>query len=112
MLHIPDEKVPLSTDESGVIYVAGTRVTLDCVVEMFEDNSSPEEIVEQYDVLELADVYAVITYLLRNPEEVKAYLSRSDAAELERQRAIDEKFPSTLRSKLLSANRERNAGES
>ena len=111
MLRIRDEKVPLKADESGVVRVGGTRVTLDCVVEMFEDNSSPEEIVEQYDVLQLADVYAVITYLLRNPDEVKAYVSRHSAASEERHRAIDEQFPPTLRAKLLRANRERKAGE-
>ena len=98
-------------DESGASYIAGTRVTLDCVVEMFEDGASPEEIVEQYDVLQLADVYAVITYLLRNQDEVNAYLSRQGAGGEQGQRAINENFPQTLRSKLLRAKREREAGE-
>ena len=111
MLQVPDEKVPLSTDPSGAIYIAGTRVPLECVVEMFEDNSSPEEIVEQYDVLNLADVYAVITYLLRNPNEVSAYLSRQSEGREVRHQAIDERFPPTLRSRLLKASREREAGE-
>jgi uncharacterized protein (DUF433 family) len=107
VLQIRDEKVPLSTDRSGVSYVAGTRVTFDCVVEMFEDGASPEEIVEQYDALQLADVYAVITYLLRNRDEVSAYLSRQGAGSEARRQAIDKEFPQTLRAKLLTARRAR-----
>ena len=111
MLQIHDEKIPLSTDEWGIIRIAGTRVTLDCVAEMFQDCASPEEIVEQYDALQLDDVYAVITYLLRNRDEVKAYLSRRGAGGGQMRQAIDEEFPSALRSKLLKVKREREAIE-
>jgi uncharacterized protein (DUF433 family) len=110
VLQIRDEKVPLSTDQSGVSYVAGTRVTLDCVVEMFDDGASPEEIVEQYDVLQLADVYAVITYLLRNGDQVAAYLSRQGTVSEARRQTIDNEFPQTLRAKLLKARRNRKSG--
>ena len=105
MLRIPDERVPLTADPSGVIYVAGTRVTLECIVELFEDNASPEEIVEQYDVLQLADVYAVITYMLRHRDEVSAYLAGRRAGSEERWQAWDKRFPPTLRSKLMAGRR-------
>ncbi len=63
---MPMEKqpIPLETDEHGVARVAGTRVTLDVLVEAFADGATPEEIVLQYPVLPLADVYAVIGYYL------------------------------------------------
>ena len=111
MLQIHDEKIPLSPDDDGMIRIAGTRVTLDCIAEMFEDCASPEEIVEQYDALQLDDVYAVITYLLRNRDEVNAYLSRRGAGGGQVRQTIDEEFPPTLRSKLLKAKQEREAIE-
>jgi hypothetical protein len=78
---------------------------------MFEDGASPEEIVEQYGTLQLDDVYAVITYLPRNRDEVNAYLSRRGAGGGQMRQAIDEEFPAMLRSKLLKAKREREAIE-
>lgn len=110
MVQIHDEKVPLSTGDDGIIYIAGTRVSLDCLVEMFEEGASPEEIVEQYDALLLADVYAVITYLLRNPDEVNAYLSRPDIVAAKTRQVIAEQFPRSLRSKLLKAQRTPESG--
>jgi len=120
MLQIHDEKVPLSTDESGMIYVARTRVTLECVAEMFEEGASPEEITQEYDALRLDDVYAVITYLLRNREAVDAYLVRHGISHervgherpaQSRSRIIEERFPPTLRSKLLQAKRNKEISE-
>ena len=108
---IQDEKVPLTADESGAIHVAGTRVTLDCVAEMFADGASPEEIVEQYDVLQLADIYAVITYMLRHQDEVNTYLARPDQVGEERRTTIDGHFPTALRTKLIKAGRQRNLRE-
>ena len=106
MLEIHDEKIPLSTAECGIIHIAGTRVTLDCVAEMFEDGASPEEIAQEYDALQLDDVYAVLTYLLRNRDEVNAYLSDRGVGREQICRTIDEEFPKTLRSKLMNAKRD------
>ena len=111
MLTIHDEKIPLSTDAYGIIRIAGTRVTLECVAEMFEDGASPEEIAQEYDALQLSDVYAVITYLLRNRDVVKAYLSRRSEDRDQPLQVIEEEFPQTLRSKLLRAKRDSEANE-
>jgi hypothetical protein len=51
-------------------------VTLDTLVTAYEQGASPEEIVSRYTTLELADVYAIITYYLRHREEVEEYLAR------------------------------------
>jgi uncharacterized protein (DUF433 family) len=66
--------VPLETDADGVIRVGGTRVRLDTVIFAYNEGATPEEIVEQYSSLKLADVYAVISYYLQNYDEVEAYL--------------------------------------
>lgn len=70
------ELIPLATGDDGVIRVDGTRVTLDTVVTAFNTGATAEEIVQDYDVLDLADVYAVIAYYLRHRGEVGEYLER------------------------------------
>lgn len=73
------EPVPLRVDSDGVIRVGGTRVTLDTVVAAFEAGATPEQIAQDYPV-GLADLYAVITYYLRHPEEIREYRERRSAA--------------------------------
>jgi uncharacterized protein (DUF433 family) len=73
------ETVPLSFGADDVIRVAGTRVPLDTVVEAFEAGATAEEISSDYPVLQLGDVYAVLTYYLRHRAEVEAYLERRRA---------------------------------
>ena len=86
-------------------------MTLDCVVEMFEHGASPEEIAEEYDSLELADIYAVLTYYLRHREEVTRYLADQGAHSEEASKPFDAAFPNRLKEKLLRArNRRENRG--
>ncbi|HTE66071.1 MAG TPA: DUF433 domain-containing protein [Candidatus Binatia bacterium] len=68
------EPVLLATDADGVVRVAGSRVTLDTLVASFHTGDSPEEIHEQFPTLDLADIYAVLTYYLRHTGEVEGYL--------------------------------------
>ena len=70
--------VPLREDDHGAIRVGNTRVLLDLVIQEFREGATPEEIVESYDALELADVYAVISYYLRHPDAIHAYLNRRE----------------------------------
>ena len=42
----------------------------------FHEGASAEGIVENYESLNLADVYSVISYYLRNPEPIDEYLRR------------------------------------
>jgi uncharacterized protein (DUF433 family) len=74
VLSVTSEPVPLTTDKDDVIRVGDTRVALDRVIYSFLAGATPEQIVQQYDTLELADVYAVIAYYLRHREEVELYL--------------------------------------
>ena len=72
------DPVPLRVDEHGAIRVGTSRVTLDVIVAEHRRGASPERIAEEYDTLELADVYAVIAYFLRHGDEVKTYLERRE----------------------------------
>ena len=78
-LRIEAELVPLDLDPDGVVRVRGSRVTLDTVVSAFRLGATPEEILQQYPSLQLADVYAVIAYYLRRQADVEAYLGRRRA---------------------------------
>ena len=77
-LALAKEHIPLRTDASGVIRIAGTRVPLETVTDSFNAGASPEEIVLSYPSLQLADVYAVITYYLRNRAEVDSYVAKQE----------------------------------
>jgi uncharacterized protein (DUF433 family) len=73
-LPMTDTAPPVSTDPDRVIRVAGTRVTLDTVVEAFEEGFTPEEIQQQYSSLGLGDVYGAIAYYLNHRGGVTAYM--------------------------------------
>ncbi len=113
-LIIEADLVPLVVDADGTERVGGTHVTLDTIVDTFENGASAEEIVNRYTSLRLADVYSVIGYYLRHKDEIKAYLQqREEEAEQIRQK-IEDRWPSTgLRERLLArlADRAQPAGE-
>jgi hypothetical protein len=69
---------PLRLDEGSIVRVGQSRVSLDTIVEQYENGMTPEEMVAAYDTLELADVYATIAYFLRHVIQVRAYLKRRD----------------------------------
>ena len=97
------EPVPLTTGDDGVTRVNGTRVTLDTVVSSFADGATPEEIAQDYSVLDLADVYAVIAYYLRHRNEVDEYLQRRDLQRAAVRRDNESRFDyRELRQRLLS----------
>lgn len=95
--------IPLRADEHGVMRVGQTRVRLDTVITAWRQGDSPEQIVDNFDVLDLADVYAVISYYLHHRVEVEEYMTRNQQ-QGERLRAEHERrFPSTgLRERLLA----------
>jgi len=66
--------------DGKTVRIAGTRIPLERVVYAFEQSQSPEEIIQVFPTLDLADVYAVIAYYLRNREPVDAYV-RQQAVE-------------------------------
>jgi len=102
-LTIAHEPVPLEATSNGAVCVGGTRVTLDTVVAAFLEGATAEEIVQQYPVLALADVYAVIGYYLRHRPEVEVYLAeRREAAERVRGENRARFDPTGIRARLLA----------
>jgi uncharacterized protein (DUF433 family) len=72
------DPLPLREDPVGTLRVGKSRVLLELVIHAFQQGATPEKIVQSYDTLELADVYAVIAHCLRHPEAVENYLKRCE----------------------------------
>jgi uncharacterized protein (DUF433 family) len=105
---IHEDAVPLTVDDAGTVRVGPTRVTLDTVIDAFEDGYSAEEIVNKYPSLRLADVYSVIGYYLRHQDDIRAYLHRRDGVATQLREEIEARWPSNgLRERLLARLAER-----
>jgi uncharacterized protein (DUF433 family) len=70
------EPPSLRVDEGGTVRVGKSRISLDLLVEQYENGIMPEDMVRAYDTLVLADVHSVIAYYLRHRDQVSAYLKR------------------------------------
>jgi len=80
-------QVPLREDPEGVFRVGKSRVLLELVIRAFQAGATPEAIVQSYETLDLADVYAVVSYYLTNPAPFDEYLrSCEEAAEATRRK--------------------------
>jgi uncharacterized protein (DUF433 family) len=85
--------VPLDRLPNGVLRVAGTRIGLDLVIGAYKAGQTPEQIVEAYDSLRLADVYALIAYYLDHTEQVEEHLREEDKLAEELGRKIEASQP-------------------
>jgi len=89
--------------------VRGTRVPLDTIVFEFQQGATAEEIVEQYSSLDLADVYAVISYYLRHQSDIETYLQQRQQIAEDVRAENERRFPSKgLRDRLLAQRWSRN----
>ncbi len=103
---VSTSEVKLTKTEAGVLRVGDSRVSLDTVIIAFGQGASPEQIVEDYDSLELGEVYAVISYYLQNREEVENYLAQRKVGRDKLRRQIESRSnPHGIREKLLARRR-------
>jgi len=102
-LSIVETPAPLRTDADGNVRVGGTRVTLDTVVGAYLDGAIAEDIVDKFPTLELADVYAVLSYYLRHRADVDAYLREQEReAAVIRERIEAHSPQGDIRARLLA----------
>ena len=72
------ELPPLREDAGGVVRIGKSRISLDLIIEQYENGMMPEDMVRAYDTLVLADLHAVIAYYLRYRDKVDIYLKRRE----------------------------------
>ena len=100
------EPVPLVEGADGVMRVRGTRVTVDTVFAAFREGATPEQIVQQYPSIPLADVYQVIGYCLRHSSELEAYFAGREKAAAHRESSTISTWPADgIRDRLLARHR-------
>jgi uncharacterized protein (DUF433 family) len=104
-LPLSPRAVLLTELDNGVLRVTGTRIPLELIVEHYKAGETPEQIVEAFDTLRLADVYTLIGYYLDNRAEVDEFVRRMDALGDELERKIKAEMP--LRSGLKQELKER-----
>lgn len=96
------ELPPLREDEGGSVRIGDSRISLDLIVEQYENGMTPDDLVRTYDTLILADVHAAIAYYLRNTDAVRAYLKRRvEEAQVLRMK-IEAGYPRVSREELLT----------
>lgn len=102
LLPLDAELPPLRIDDGGAVRVGKSRISLDLVVEQYENGLTPEDMVRAYDTLVLADVYAVIAYYLRHGDAVRAYLRRREEDADALRAKIEAERPRISREELLA----------
>jgi uncharacterized protein (DUF433 family) len=86
---IDPQPVPLRRDDTGAIRIGDSGVLLELVIEAYLDGATPETMVQWFESLRLADVYAVISYYLNHSEEIKEYLRQREEVAEEVRRKIE-----------------------
>ena len=67
--------IPLDLLENGAIRVRGTRIPFESLIYEFRNGATPEQIATDFDTLDLADVYTVSAFYLRNRLAVDEYIA-------------------------------------
>jgi uncharacterized protein (DUF433 family) len=99
------QTLPLRLTEDGTIRIKDSRVSLDSVVYHYKLGATAEQIAQKFPTLDLADIYAAITYYLNHEEATEEYLRQQEAAGDEIQKEIEsdpqyQKKPTELRARM------------
>lgn len=90
-------------EREGEYYVARTRVPVGVVVAAWKRNPTPEDILDQFSSLSLADVYGVVSYYLDHRAEMDTHFAKlADEYERERlqEQAADPAFYEGMRERI------------
>lgn len=105
------QAMPLRLGEDGTIRIADSRVSLDSVVHHYKLGASAEQIAQKFPALDLADVYAAISYYLNHEGTVEEYLREQEEKGDEVQEEIEsapqyQENSAELRARLLARKSE------
>ena len=62
----------------GRACIDGTRIRVLDIVYLHREGKSPEQMLEAYPSLNLAQVYAALSYYYENPEEIEAFIAEDE----------------------------------
>ena len=101
------QTLPFRLAEDGTIRIGDSRVSLDSVVHHYKLGAAAEQIAQKFPALDLADVYATISYYLNNEEAIEEYLRQQEARGNELQEKIEadpqyQRASAELRGRLLA----------
>ena len=95
-------------DDCDRIRIKGTRISIEILLEPFRAGDSPEQILRNYRTsLTLEQVYATITYYLRNRQEIDAYLTRGRELEERLNQEYLRQEPSPVKQRLLALSEQK-----
>ena len=89
----------------GGYYVTGTRVSLDSLIHAFRRGESPETICQNFEVLQLEEVYGAIAFYLANQAVIVAYLVGQEQNWADGKKA-SQPLPTGLRERLTRVRNE------
>ena len=102
-LKVQTDPPPLYELDDRVVRISGTRIPLERVVRAFLAGSTPEQIAQDYDVLPIEDVYAVVNYYLHHRSEVDAYLAQAEQDTAQIRDEVEQRHdPNGIRGRLLA----------
>lgn len=103
-IEILPEMPPIRQDESGTLRYGKTRLMIDLVVEAYKRGETPEDIVDSYDTLQLADAYTIIGFYLRHRDRMEQYLDEREVQAAETRKKIEARQgdQSELKARLLA----------
>jgi uncharacterized protein (DUF433 family) len=84
---------PYIDQEDGACRIAGTRVGLDCLIHDFQAGRTPEQIVESFPTVTLAQAYGAIAYYLENKELIDDFFAEVYRKFEQRVRPLSETNP-------------------
>jgi uncharacterized protein (DUF433 family) len=96
-------------ERNGGYYLTGTRVSLDSIVQCFNEGLSPETILGEFETLTLTQVFGAITFYLENQPAVDAYRVRQQQR-FDATRRNAAPLPENLRQRLVSAREQLHSG--
>ena len=100
----------LRVDDACTIRVGSSRVTLDTVVAAFHAGATPEQLVQDFPTLDLADVYSAIGYYLHNRRQVDDYIAKAARQAEEFRQQSPGLYATDVRQRLLARRDNKEAG--
>jgi uncharacterized protein (DUF433 family) len=85
--------LPLWMDDSGTVWIKPSNLWLDVIVYAYHDGQDPEDVVQDYLNLSLANVHTLFGYYLGHQPTVDAYMLAREKAIPTLRDVVDHRFP-------------------